>query len=283
MASAEGWRGLTAVEAPAAMDPILACADPPRLGSCSGSRRCQNRPSPSQRASSRDSRGGQTAPPPPHPTLRRLLPHQTLAAELRCTSGEVQNRKAKNQRVQARAFSPALAAAAEYPICIAARRASEVRLVPGDRGLLCPSAGPLDPATAAAISRLLARIGAGDEGDGGCRGSAGSSLASSAPSRGRGGHQEDAVELGKFACCFPTTKLRRGCAAATYRSCCQRPPFHAPVANDDLPYKLLLVQIILEEEMWGVKVLYREVVSVANTIGNILKCNVQALRWLRID
>ncbi|XP_071677779.1 uncharacterized protein [Lolium perenne] len=219
----------------------------------------------------------------PHPTLRRLLPHQTLAAELRCTSGEVQNRKAKNQRVQARAFSPALAAAAEYPICIAARRASEVRLVPGDRGLLCPSAGPLDPATAAAISRLLARIGAGDEGDGGCRGSAGSSLASSAPSRGRGGHQEDAVELGKFACCFPTTKLRRGCAAATYRSCCQRPPFHAPVANDDLPYKLLLVQIILEEEMWGVKVLYREVVSVANTIGNILKCNVQALRWLRID
>jgi hypothetical protein len=46
---------------------------------------------------------------------------------------------------------------------------------------------------------------------------------------------------------------------------------------------ILQVQIILEEEMWGVKVLYREVVSVANTIGNILKCNVQSLRWLRID
>jgi hypothetical protein len=43
---------------------------------------------------------------------------------------------------------------------------------------------------------------------------------------------------------------------------------------------ILQVQIILEEEMRGV---YQEAVSVANTIGNILKCNLKALRWLRID
>jgi hypothetical protein len=46
---------------------------------------------------------------------------------------------------------------------------------------------------------------------------------------------------------------------------------------------ILQVQIIPEEEMRGIKVGYREAVLVANTIGNILKCSVEALRWLRID
>jgi hypothetical protein len=131
----------------------------------------------------------------PHPTLRRLLPHQTLAAELRCTSGEVQNRKAKNQRVQARAFSPARAAAARPAGEAAPATAWSSPSVgwpsrSGDRGLYQPPArahrswGPRRRRP----SRFR-RVG---------------SYSISAKPR-KGSHQEDAVELGKFARCFPTT------------------------------------------------------------------------------
>ncbi|XP_051206529.1 uncharacterized protein [Lolium perenne] len=120
------------------------------------------------------------APPPlsPNPTQPRAPPPSSPpaavdlsppAAQLRLTSDEV----LKNGRVQA---PPA--AADGQAFCKAGRRGRPP--VPGDR----PSAGPPDPATAAVISLLLARIGPGD---GGRPGSAGSDPTASAPSHDRRG------------------------------------------------------------------------------------------------
>jgi hypothetical protein len=107
------------------------------------------------------------APPPSSPPAAVDL--SPPAAQLRLTSDEV----LKNGRVQA---PPA--AADGQAFCKAGRRGRPP--VPGDR----PSAGPPDPATAAVISLLLARIGPGD---GGRPGSAGSDPTASAPSHDRRG------------------------------------------------------------------------------------------------
>ncbi|XP_051228408.1 uncharacterized protein [Lolium perenne] len=88
----------------------------------------------------------------------------------------------------------------------------------------------------------------------------------------------------KFPCCFSThDQLRQGwvllSAAATYRSCCQRPHFRAPGCRRPPPQQaaagepapLLHVGCVGGEPGGGGSV-------VANAIGSILKCSVEALR-----
>jgi hypothetical protein len=140
-----------------------------------------------------------TSPPTQPRRAASFLPAVDLSPwPGRLISDEVRTWKPKNGR------GPLL-----HPSKLAARPAGRRGRPPSPATAVftVPRQVPLDPATEASISRLVARIGAGDEGDGGPRrGSAGTALTASAPSHGRGAtRRTPSSSASSLARCFPTT------------------------------------------------------------------------------